>query len=103
MDGNPFGVPGILYRACLKSAAIPHLPVTASRALAGPLSRQNRHPVSQHEGFLSFVSSLIRRIRHNHHPMPEWVDGFRLAIGRLGRLTGNTHLGIITPVGVGEG
>jgi hypothetical protein len=33
MEGNPFGVPGILYRACLKSAAIPHLPVTASRKL----------------------------------------------------------------------
>jgi hypothetical protein len=36
MEGNPFGVPGILYRACLKSAAIPHLPATVSRALVEP-------------------------------------------------------------------
>jgi hypothetical protein len=37
------------------------------------LSRQNRRPVRQHKGFLSFVSSLTRRIRHKSYPVPEWV------------------------------
>jgi uncharacterized protein YbgA (DUF1722 family) len=37
MDGNPFNVPSVLYRARLKSAVIPHLQVSASRALVGPI------------------------------------------------------------------
>jgi hypothetical protein len=36
MDGNLFNVPSVLYRARLKSAVIPHLQVSASRALVAP-------------------------------------------------------------------
>jgi hypothetical protein len=64
MDGNPFTVPNVSYRAWLRGAVIPDLQVTASRALAGPLLRQNRRPVHQHEGSLSFVSSLIGQRTH---------------------------------------
>jgi hypothetical protein len=64
MDGKPSSVPNVSYRAWLSGAVIPDLQVTASRALAGPLLRQNRRPVRQHEGFLSFVSSLISQRTH---------------------------------------
>jgi hypothetical protein len=67
MDGKPSSVPNVSYRAWLRGAVIADLQVTASRALADPLLRQNKRPVHQHEGFLSFVSNLMRRTDHNRN------------------------------------